>query len=868
MPIYYNNGHKYAVFCLEKWGIQMKIRFRLLALLMVVSLLACRICVVNVNAAEGVSASVDGVALTGLRITDLSKPVAGKMLDLTARVRTSQNVTWEIPVIWIDEDGNTATVAQPGKTYTPNFAFYVPSGYKISDTDPLGQFKIKLPDFLIALFGQDSAVFVADAGTGITYITFLPELVAARAAAASAATSVAPFTPAVSATQQTVQKDDTADEESSGSHSGGKSSEGSSSNPGDIDDPQEDIPEQVRIHCSPGAIETLGVGILEELVTLIKNKLEPQAVGLLKNSFPAYKNDESALGKQIGLFIYYESGVINPEEDGGYTTPSGALAFVSGGLSSVENGDPENFYSYVMGVDTKSFMKQDETGRWVYDENETDTFSNTVVHELMHAFMYDYTRRGMTGDNDTYPTWFKEGSASAVENVYQYRSQGFQILGEARNNDQYEFSGTLFRYVDKETGEPVRVSYTPGSISYAYINAKDKVYDLVESKDPDSDKSAYVSGYLAFVYLSYLSAIKTGCGDALTVPSDPKKVVTVSMDVIKNGASQILRMLHDGHSLDSVIKYISSDSEDKNPLYADTADFEARFIKGTEGDNGAETSVTRVVGGNDAVCGSSAFCSFYLNYLESVSDLSGDNSHLANGSILKEDQDYSSPLEWENWEKAGGDYPYQIGDSEGDGGFVVSTADFDRAWQTGGRAQDHLPDQAVAEITVGLTEGSDPSVVNFEDYTEGEQAAAKTAEGAAAEMGDTEDVPDNALSGSDGGSVNTAPSVPVVADPVPVPEVVTEPEVLTVPDAVPVPDVSGIVADIFVSDGELTGGSEELCILPTEQDALVPGDPCPEFEPPHDDGGTPSGGDDGGDDGGSDGGDDGGGDDGGSSDAE
>ena len=60
---------------------------------MVVCLLACRICVVNVNAAEGVSASVDGVALTGLRITDLSKPVAGKMLDLTARVRTSQNVT-------------------------------------------------------------------------------------------------------------------------------------------------------------------------------------------------------------------------------------------------------------------------------------------------------------------------------------------------------------------------------------------------------------------------------------------------------------------------------------------------------------------------------------------------------------------------------------------------------------------------------------------------------------------------------------------------------------------------------------------------------------------------------------------------------
>lgn len=78
------------------------------------------------------------------------------------------------------------------------------------------------------------------------------------------------------------------------------------------------------------------------------------------------------------------------------------------------------------------------------------TFENTMIHELFHAFMDDYNRTGMLGvtkiddfvfdsngeltsDAQRYyklhlPTWFVEGTASAVENVFQLRFECFDAL--------------------------------------------------------------------------------------------------------------------------------------------------------------------------------------------------------------------------------------------------------------------------------------------------------------------------------------------------------------------------------------------------------------------------------------------------------
>ena len=150
-------------------------KLRLLSILMVFSLLAGQICIANVSAAEGVTVNAEVKELSGLRITDLDKPVTGKELDRTARIGTDQNVTWEIPVIWTDENGNTATEAVSGKKYFPHFAFFVPEGYRVSTTDT-GRFSVRFPAFLTELFGEESAVFVADASQGVIYISFLQSI--------------------------------------------------------------------------------------------------------------------------------------------------------------------------------------------------------------------------------------------------------------------------------------------------------------------------------------------------------------------------------------------------------------------------------------------------------------------------------------------------------------------------------------------------------------------------------------------------------------------------------------------------------------------------------------------------------------------
>ncbi|MCR5774232.1 MAG: hypothetical protein K6G42_04020 [Lachnospiraceae bacterium] len=50
--------------------------------------------------------------LTGIEITELATPFAGAKLDDRAVIRSAEGVEWEIPVVWIDETGKAATVAE------------------------------------------------------------------------------------------------------------------------------------------------------------------------------------------------------------------------------------------------------------------------------------------------------------------------------------------------------------------------------------------------------------------------------------------------------------------------------------------------------------------------------------------------------------------------------------------------------------------------------------------------------------------------------------------------------------------------------------------------------------------------------------
>lgn len=100
-------------------------------------------------------------------------------------------------------------------------------------------------------------------------------------------------------------------------------------------------------------------------------------------------------------------------------------------------------------------------------------------------------------------------------------------------------------------------------------------------------------------------------------------------ETIHLGLSDMLGSLHDGQTLDSVIREISDGK------FEDTVAFEKQFIKGTAGADGAYTG--------DAE--SLDFCVTFLNYMLDLYN-DEDMAYGGNGSILKDfDEDYDSPLD-------------------------------------------------------------------------------------------------------------------------------------------------------------------------------------------------------------------------------
>lgn len=814
-------------FFVWKGEVNMKIlrKMRVLSLLVAISIIAGQFGIVSVNAAQGVEQAPVGTELSGFRITDLDRPVPGKPLDFKARVRTNENVTWEIPVIWTDENGNTVYEALPGHTYYPNFAFYIPDGYRISAKAALQKMLVRIPDFLAEEYGESSVLFASDAGLGITYITFVQAVQAQAAKVRQDEFRPAPAPINVPYTD---------------SNQSGSSSDSTESKPAPA--PIVPISNILRVHCSQDVIDKYrnSLGVLEELVSLIKNKLEPQAVNLLKNGFSTcFNTTENALGKELGLYIYNKSGIVDD-----HITMPGAIAYVDGDYFDM---DGEVIYKYIMGIDTDSFMEEYEPGKWKYKDGMTVDRDNTIVHELMHAFMDDYTRRGMMEGYvgaDGFPLWFIEGIAGSVENTYQYRTYSLQSMGRADDPDSYNYQ--LGRYT-------ARVEYSAASVRdrYGYNpeNYPAYRYDLRYSDDENNHTSAYVSGYLAVVYLGYLAAIHEGACTATET--------SVDTAAIRDGLGHILNFIHAGWSLDSVIRYIStpnSDPTDPDSFAADdahfksTLDFEEKFIKGNDEGSasiftvGMTTVGAQQSGGRD-VLGSAQFVATYLNYLESKSNHGDgdDHSALANGSLLSSDIEGASyyitdltPLNETDTPDPG---LYKIPDKPG---FVASTVDNETAYDnTGGRTKSsgESNEEAAASGTQAAA-AANTEPVSGEGFAEGSsQEPAQSAEN---------HTTSDSFESSD------------TADPAPTPE-----EVPAIPPAPAEP-----VIDIGIPEAGIDAGVE-LVIVPTEQDAITPDEVVPEsgevsFDAPapddsssdcgsSSDGGSSDGGDDSGsDDGGSD----------------
>ncbi|MDO4537856.1 MAG: hypothetical protein Q4B54_06800, partial [Coriobacteriales bacterium] len=505
----------------------------------------------------------------------------------------------------------------------------------------------------------------------------------------------------------------------------------------DDDEPEDvkpSIADLVKLYCSQTAKDALSEEELEYLVDLVVNKLEPQAVNLLRDSFPAF--DEAAsnneIGNENGLYIYYDKG----DKDGNAdheATNSDVLASVLGRPTEI---DGKKTYVYILNVNAAQTVVRDEDGNVVTDESGKATVAregtvatdlqNTLVHEMFHAYMDDYNRTGMIGAtsndnliidlnnlteeqmtqflNTRYPQWFIEGTASAVENTYQYRKTTFDVLTAAAT---IPGTGTSFAANSKEA---IFYNYLTGTYSDGTTVGFHLQFSLGGGQDANGNNispatSRYVSGYLATMYLGNMAAASSAEIGSPIGTQDGK--TTVSSEKIRLGLNSILERMHNGETLDQVIAGISKDASG-NSLYTSTNDFEAKFISGEIGPQGGYMSDKA----------SLEFMSTFLGYLDSVSTSNGSR---ANGSMLFDfDKDFTGPLD--NSVNATTDV-LAIADKNT---AVESTVPNSEALAGGGKSQSGSKGQTTASTSEQLATAAKASNVLADDTANDKTSAVKT----------------------------------------------------------------------------------------------------------------------------------------------
>lgn len=618
----------------------------------------------------------EGQIISGLFIDKVDKPEPGKPLDDTAEVTTAEDITWEIPVLWIDDQVQFVTQAYDGRLYFPVLAFFIPSEYNLADTD----FEVKLSKELVKLFIIDDIISVYNAETGIMYI--LPAKF--RNLFTSSSGSQSEENHSRNNEQHT---EEWKPAEESVSH---------------VTPEISDIPGSsdrclIDIYCAQTAKDALTDDDLEYLIDLIINKLEPQAVNLLLEKFPAFRMaaDMGQVGREIGLYIFYGKGDIDGRP-GHENTPKNVLAYVEQHPDIEDNGMPA--YTRLLGINAKSMVLRDnygnpkidpKTGRFILvrDGNVLDELENALVREFLHTFMGDLNRTGMVGFKDKdhiiydyenmtdsekemlkviqYPQWFIEGTASAVDNTFQSQYDLFRNLlvsAEFPSND-----GPTVETNNEFTKEAVLANYLLNEYELRYSSGG---FSHADGTAIDPFASRNVSGYLAVVYLSELAARKDGRSSLTT--DETNNEISFSSEIIRLGLNSILEKLHQGRTLDEVIVEISPTDTNGTPIYSSTDDFTSKFICGSKADGQYPL---------EGDPNSLEFTTLFLNYMNDI-NYASNREYGTNGSILFDfDKDFSTPLDRNKEDNCDS---YEIIESNE---CVASTVSYEEALISGGKSE-------------------------------------------------------------------------------------------------------------------------------------------------------------------------------------
>ena len=638
--------------------------------------------------------------VSGITIGDVDAPKEGVRLDDTAVVTTAEGETWEIPVIWIGEDLKPDTGLAGKGSYLPVLAYVVPEEYTIRNDDARDRgYKITLSEDLLKLFGEEKIISVYENKTRITYIipAKLKDLFAQKGTVKNPTDAggneyvsedqVAPFKddaeeePAQEQEKEPEQEPEEKPEQEQKEEPAKEQEEEPAPEQEEDEEEEESYSRIVNVHCDANAKEALTADDLEFLANLVVNILEPQAVNLLIERFPAFKKaaENKEIGGWITVVVSYQEG----SDTYGYATPG----------RTTDNTYPDNKFVYRLTVNAAPLTDHKENGEAVVNRDVNSdsikTLANTVVHELFHCISFDYNRPGLTGMLYTsdglkdyledpevkvlYPYWFIEGTASTVENNWQFRQDSFKLLRTPVNGDPdpegYSHDLLVKRYVDgrihkNENGELV----CDNNFDIEFCNGKDK-----NGRDCDNIDSHYVGGYLACLYLYELAA-KSDSEIGTSVSTDGGNT-EISSEKLRLGMDSILKRMHNGETLDQVINSISGGA------YKDTADFEARFIKGPKDETDGKYSL-------DGDAESVSFVCDFMNYMNRIDQAKADGqrTNYANGSVLFDfEEDFVSPLSFEGTYTAPVLQPLDDEDGEFQE-FARSTVKDSFAYSTGGQS--------------------------------------------------------------------------------------------------------------------------------------------------------------------------------------
>lgn len=585
----------------------------------------------------------DAKIVSGITIGDVKAPKEGERLDDKAVVTTAENETWEIPVIWIGEDLKPDTGLAGKGSYLPVLAYIVPEQYTVRNNDATGRgYKITLSEDLLKLFGENKIISIYESKTGITYIlpAKLKDLYAQKGTVKN---------PTDAGGNEIVPADQVAPYEEEAEEPAQEETEEPTPEKEEKPAQEEETPQEeeqtgyshiVNVHCDQNAKDALTESDLDFLAELVVNTLQPQAVNLLTNKFPALKEaaDNREIGKYITVIVSYDEG-------------AKSVGYASRGRTTDETL-PDYKFVYSLTVNASPLTDHKEDGKAIltrdFNSVAITDLANTVVHELFHCFSYDYNRPGLTGylrvgdevvdltesGKVLFPAWFVEGTASTVENSWQFRQEALRLLRTQVGADAplEDFNKDLLvqryvdgRYIQKEDGS-LECDY---NFDIQYCNGVDR-NGLSCSDVP----SRYVSGYLACMYLYELAAESNPeIGSSRSTSGDR---VVISSEKLRLGMNSIIERMHGGETLDQVINDISGGS------YKDTADFEARFIKGTKDEDGKYS-----------LSGDAASLDYVYDFMSYMNEIDKskereERSFYANGSVLFDfETDFGSPLSFE-----------------------------------------------------------------------------------------------------------------------------------------------------------------------------------------------------------------------------